>query len=235
MQCVVLAGGLGTRIRALTGDRPKSLFLIRGRPFIDYQLTNLKRAGITDVVLCIGYGGDLLRGFVKEGQSWGLSVRYVDEGSTLRGTAGAIRLALNQGVLDATFFVHYGDSYLPIDFRAIWAYFSTRNEKALMTVIQNRGQWDKSNARFDGQRVVLYDKSRAGIPEFDHIDYGLSVLRRDTLAADLPAKDPADLSVYFHKLSVEGQLAGMLMTERFFEIGSEAGIRDFQRMLEREQ
>ena len=158
MQCVILAGGLGTRMRDVAADLPKALLPIAGKPFIHYQLQWLKRCGITEVVLSIGHQGEQIRAAVGEGSAWGLHVRYVDEGKQLRGTGGALRLAGDQGALEPVFFMMYGDSFLPIDFQAIWAYFYSRIEPALMTVMRNAGRWDQSNACFDGDHVTLYDK-----------------------------------------------------------------------------
>src|SRR4051794_30219936 len=85
-QIVVLAGGLGTRIRPITEKIPKSMVPILGKPFIDHQLALLARYGMEEVILSIGYLGDCIRDYVEDGQRWGLRVRYVEEGSELQGT-----------------------------------------------------------------------------------------------------------------------------------------------------
>src|SRR5438045_911304 len=104
MQCAILAGGLGTRIRSLTGDAiPKALIPVAGRPFVDRQLEWLARGGVTSVVFCIGHLGAQLRDFTGDGSRWGLEVRYADEGAALRGTGGALRLAADQGALEERF------------------------------------------------------------------------------------------------------------------------------------
>ncbi|MGK5086329.1 hypothetical protein WDW86_02125 [Bdellovibrionota bacterium FG-2] len=87
-------------------------------------------------------------------------VRYVDEGSELRGTAGALRLALDQGVLDPQFLMTYGDSFLPVDCGAVWETFLANGAPALMTVFKNEGQWDTSNVVFRDGKIKLYDKFR---------------------------------------------------------------------------
>jgi MurNAc alpha-1-phosphate uridylyltransferase len=119
MKCLILAGGLGTRIRGVSGNYPKALIPICGRPFVLYQLDLLASQGVTDVVMSIGYLGGMIRDVVGERCS-GLSVRYADEGTNLPGTAGAVRLAIDQQLISGAFFVLYGDAYLPIDYRAVW-------------------------------------------------------------------------------------------------------------------
>src|SRR5580692_7607862 len=98
MQCVILAGGLGTRMRPLTDTLPKTLLPVHGRAFAWYQLDWLARHGVTEVVYCIGHQGDLIRRY-WESAAAPMPCRFVDEGEQLRGTAGALRLALTEGAL----------------------------------------------------------------------------------------------------------------------------------------
>jgi NDP-sugar pyrophosphorylase family protein len=193
----------------------------------------LARHGVTDVVLSIGYRGDMLRAHVGDGARFGLRVRYVDEGSDLRGTAGALRLALDQGALDDAFLVTYGDSFLPIDFDEVWRAFRASGRPALMTVFANHGRWDTSNVIFDGAAVVLYDKQHRTRPaaDFSYIDYGLSALERRLVSEEIPAGVKADLAELFFTLSRRGDLAGFEARKRFYEIGSPAGLAELERWL----
>jgi MurNAc alpha-1-phosphate uridylyltransferase len=226
MQCVILAGGLGTRMRPLTETCPKTLLPARGRPFAWHQLHWLAAQGITEVVYSIGHQGDMIQRYWAEEPSPVPSIRYVDEGEQLRGTAGALRLAREQGVLDERFFVIYGDSFLPAQFGPIWRAFQDSNQPALMTVLRNEGRWDRSNVIYEPGRVMLYNKAAA--PGMQYIDYGLSCFRRDVF--DHPT--PSDLAIVFHDLSLQGRLAGFEVHQRFYEIGSPAGLRDFEQYLE---
>jgi NDP-sugar pyrophosphorylase family protein len=226
MQCVILAGGLGTRMRPLTETCPKTLLPAGGRPFAWHQLQWLAAQGITEVIYSIGHQGNMIRRYWAEEPSPVPSIRYVDEGERLLGTAGALRLAREQGVLDASFFVVYGDSFLPVEFASIWRAFQASRQPALMTVLRNEGRWDRSNVIYQPGRVMLYDKAAA--PGMQYIDYGLSCFRHD-LFDDLAH---SDLAGVFHDLSLEGRLAGFQVHERFYEIGSPAGLRDFEQYLE---
>ena len=120
MQCLILAGGLGTRMRGIAGDLPKTLLPVLGRPFADHQLRWLAAAGVARIVYAIGHQGTAIREFVGDGGDWGLDVVYSDEGDAGLGTAGALRLAVDRGVMDEGFLVLYGDSYLPIDLAPVW-------------------------------------------------------------------------------------------------------------------
>ena len=155
MQCVILAGGLGTRMLPLTETCPKTLLPVCGRPFAWHQLHWLAAQGVDDVVYCIGHRGLQIRRYWNvEPQPVG-RLRFVDEGNDLRGTAGALRLASDQGALDETFFVLYGDSFLPIGFRPVWRAFEASGAPALMTVLRNRGRWDRSNVVYHAGSVRL--------------------------------------------------------------------------------
>jgi NDP-sugar pyrophosphorylase family protein len=233
MQCVILAGGLATRMRPLTESIPKALIPVEGQPFVDHQLAWLAEHGVSDVVLSIGYRGDALRAHVGDGARFGVRVRYVDEGTELRGTAGALRLALAEGVLEESFLVTYGDSFLPVDFAAVYAAFVRAAKPALMTVYRNHGRWDTSNVIFEDGVVVLYDKHHRVRPaaDFPFIDYGLMAFARRTVAEEIPAAGKADLADLLHALSRRGELAGMEVAERFYEIGSPAGLEDFAQWL----
>jgi NDP-sugar pyrophosphorylase family protein len=226
-ECVILAGGVASRLGTQAGDLPKTLVPVAGRPFADHQLTWLAEQGVDDIVYCIGYRGDQIRDYVGSGERWGLRVRYVDEGSDLRGTGGALRLAYDEGVLAETFAILYGDSYLRLELPAVLASFRATPLPALMTVLRNDGKWDRSNVDFDGSLVTQYSKTEGNV---SWIDYGLSVLDRDVVTR-LPQEAVGDLGDLYAELSAEGSLAGFEVHERFYEIGSREGLDELERLL----
>jgi MurNAc alpha-1-phosphate uridylyltransferase len=226
-ECVILAGGVASRLGATTGDLPKTLVPVAGLPFADRQLTWLAGQGVRNVVYCIGYRGEQIRDYVGSGAQWGLTVTYVDEGSELRGTGGALRLAYDEGALPETFAVLYGDSYLRVDLPAVDAAFEESGQPALMTVLRNDNRWGRSNADFDGRLVTDYSKTHG---RFEWIDYGLSVLTREVVAG-IPAHGAADLADLFTELSRKRKLAGFEVKARFYEIGSPEGLVELEQLL----
>jgi MurNAc alpha-1-phosphate uridylyltransferase len=223
MQCVILAGGLGTRMRPLTDTCPKTLLPVFGRPFAYHQLHWLAAQGVDDVIYCIGHQGDRIRRYWESESKPVRSIRYVDEGEKLRGTGGALHLAHQKGVLDESFLVIYGDSFLPVEFAPVWRAFQASRMPALMTVLRNQGRWDRSNVIYEAGRLVLYDKQTD--PRMQHIDYGLSAFRRELF--DRTPK-VFDLAMLFHDLSLQGELAALEVQERFYEIGSPQGLHDLE-------
>lgn len=230
-QVVILAGGLGTRIQSIADELPKALVSVRGEPFAYHQLRLLAGQGIRDITYVVGYRGDQIRAAVGDGSTFGLSVMYVDEGEHLHGTGGALRFALDSGALREHFCVLYGDSYLPIDLAGVWAGFEASERPALMTVLRNDDRWDTSNVVFEDDMVVLYDKRHsARDPRMTWIDYGLSVLRRRVVET-IPPGVVVDLGDVYRELSARGELAGYEVSERFFEVGSQAGIEELEQYL----
>ncbi len=230
MQCVILAGGLATRMRPRTLTAPKSLLAIAGRPFIDWQLARVQEAGYDEVVLCVAYLGELIKKHVGAGERFGLRVLYSDEGATLLGTCGALRRALP--LLADEFLVTYGDSYLPFDYASPLKMLVENHDcDGVMSVFKNVGRWDASNVRTDGTWIIAYEKGTDD-PHFDHIDYGAIALRRSVVAS-LREGAQGDLATIQHTLAGQGRLRAILAHERFYEIGSSKGLVALDRYLSR--
>ena len=224
----ILAGGLATRLRPITETIPKSLVDVCGEPFVAHQLRLLRSRGISDVVLCVGYRAEQIEKVVGPGTAFGLRVRYALDGEKLLGTGGAVRRAL--AMLGDEFFVLYGDSYLPCDYQAALSSFRASGKLALMTVYRNEGQYDTSNVQYEAGMIRRYDKSERSLA-MHHIDYGLGVFRREAFA-EVPEGALLDLAKLYQTLLAKGQLAGYEVAERFYEIGSVAGLQEFRALME---
>jgi NDP-sugar pyrophosphorylase family protein len=162
----ILAGGLATRLRPMTETVPKSLLELNGELFAVHQLRLLQSKGVRRVVFCVGHLGELIQQTIGNGSALGLQVDYSFDGPALLGTAGAVRNALSR--LGDSFFVMYGDSYLPCDYAAISRQFQASRVLGMMTVFRNEGKWDTSNVEFEaggveGERILARSFSRRGI------------------------------------------------------------------------
>jgi NDP-sugar pyrophosphorylase family protein len=222
----ILAGGLATRLRPITEKIPKSLVPVAGRPFLAHQLEMLHARGIRHVVLCIGFLGEMIqREFGHE--AFGIKLDYSFDGEKLLGTGGAIKRALPK--LGPEFFILYGDSYLPIEYAPIAESFNRSGKLGLMTVYHNEGKYDASNVVFRDGEIMVYDK-KAKLPEMRHIDYGLSMFKASVFHA-YAADQVFDLAEVMGKLVREKQLAGYEVPERFYEMGSPAGLQELELLL----
>ena len=170
----ILAGGLATRLRPITEKIPKLLVEVAGEPFFSHQLRLLKDNGLTHIVLCVGYLGEKIVEQYGDGSKWGVRLEYSFDGEKLLGTGGALIRALPK--LGESFYVLYGDSYLPIGYRAVGHAFLASGRQGLMTVFENHERYDASNVWFEGGRIRVYDKKNR-LPAMRHIDYGLGLLR----------------------------------------------------------
>jgi N-acetyl-alpha-D-muramate 1-phosphate uridylyltransferase len=227
MAVAILAGGLGTRLRPVTQAIPKALVPVAGRPFVDHQLALLRRQGYTEVVVCAGHLGEMIEQHLGDGSRWGMKIRFAFDGPQLLGTGGALRRALP--MLAPAFFVLYGDSYLPCDLRSVEQAFLSSGLPALMTVFRNEDRWDQSNVIFAQDKVIRYDK-RNPSGAMRHIDYGLGALHAAVLESYQEGA-AFDLGDVYAELAAQGRLAGLEVGERFYEIGSAAGLADTERYL----
>jgi NDP-sugar pyrophosphorylase family protein len=223
----ILAGGMATRLRPITEKIPKLLVEIAGEPFFSHQIRLLKAAGLTRLVLCVGYLGEKIVELYGDGAKWGVHIDYVFDGPKLLGTGGALIKALPR--LGDAFFVLYGDSYLPVDYRAVGDFFLRSGRLGLMTVYENHGRYDSSNVWFEAGEIKVYDKKNK-LPTMHHIDYGLGVFRSAAFAG-FPPDTVVDLAEVQKSLLARGQLAGFEIKERFYEIGSHEGLKELDALL----
>jgi NDP-sugar pyrophosphorylase family protein len=226
----ILAGGLATRLRPVTEKIPKSLLPVAGKPFLAHQLELLRSRGIHRAVLCLGHLGEMIQREFGDGGAFGVRLDYSFDGPKLLGTGGAIKHALP--LLGDDFFVLYGDSYLPIEYRPVAEYFRRSGKLGCMTVYRNEGRYDTSNVVFRDGEIAVYDKQNRS-PEMRHIDYGLSLFRA---AAFEPysAGQAFDLAEVMGRLVRDKQLAGYEVRERFYEMGSPAGLAELEALIRKQ-
>lgn len=223
----ILAGGLATRLRPITEKIPKLLVEVAGEPFFSHQIRLLRAAGLTRLVLCVGYLGEMIVEQYGDGSKWGVNIEYAFDGPKLLGTGGALIAALPK--LGDTFYVLYGDSYLPVDYRAVGDFFVRSGRLGLMTVYENHGRYDTSNVWFENGAIRVYDK-KARLPQMQYIDYGLGVFR--ATAFDGFSRDAVvDLAEVQKSLVARNQLAGYEIKQRFYEIGSHEGLNELDALL----
>ena len=223
----ILAGGLATRLRPITEKVPKLLVEVAGEPFFSHQIRLLKSAGLTHLVTCVGYLGEKIADLYGDGSRWGVHIEYAFDGPKLLGTGGALLAALPK--LGDAFYVLYGDSYLPIDYRAVGDFFLGSGQLGLMTVYENHGRHDTSNVHFADGEIKVYDK-RNRLPQMRHIDYGLGVFRAAAFDG-FPRDAVVDLADVQTRLCQRHQLAAYEIAQRFYEIGSPAGLAELNKLL----
>lgn len=254
---VILAGGLGTRIRSLTeaAGIPKALVPVNGVPFIDHKLAELARGGARQVVLLVGHRAEVLEAHVGDGSAFGLHCTFVAdapaqpniegatglpsaegatklpsaEGATkLLGTGGAVRRAAAQ--LPPLFWLTYGDTLLDVPMADIAADFAARGDLVGMTVLRNADRWEPSNVTVRQGLVVDY---RKGEPPgtFQWIDYGMLLFRREAFDLVDPTIERFDLGEVLRAAMALGKLRAYEVQHRFHEIGTPEGLAETEAWL----
>lgn len=150
-QAVILAGGMGTRLKAITGDLPKPLAPADGKPLLERQLELLAANGIAEVCVLCGYRADVIREFCGDGSKWGLKVECVEE-EKARGTAGAVLDALDH--LKESFFVLYGDVVLDVNLAAMAVVHEKHGPDATLLIHPNDHPADSDIVEVDDAGFV---------------------------------------------------------------------------------
>ncbi|MFJ4185186.1 sugar phosphate nucleotidyltransferase [Kitasatospora sp. NPDC089509] len=226
-QAVVLAGGTGSRLGALTTGIPKVLIPVAGRPFLSLLLLQLQAHGVRRVHFCLGHLADQVLRHLELSAPPGLEWTASVEPRQL-GTAGALVHAVPY--LDEEFVVLMGDSLMPVDPAALLDGHRRLGLGASLAVLRNDDWLVPSNVRVEGVWVTGYSKeARQGMR---HVDYGMAVLRRSHLVRQADAADGmADLGPLLRSLIADGQLAAVEVDRRFYEIGSPWGLAELEGLL----
>lgn len=216
MQAVILAGGLGVRLRPVTLQIPKPMVPIRGRPFLEYQIDLVRRHGFDSVLLLVGYLGDQIRRHFGGGEAWQVRIGYSFESSPL-GTAGALGHAYD--ALEGRFLLLNGDTYLDTDYETMMRAAAVAQTPATMAVYDNAEPVAPNNAEVGaGGRVVRYSKQN---PEgMTHVDAGAYVLTRDVVSRLADGRVASLETDLLPMLAASGQLGAWLVRHRFYDIGT---------------
>ncbi|WP_109527783.1 sugar phosphate nucleotidyltransferase [Nocardia aurea] len=226
-QVVVIAGGMGSRLQPVTADLPKILVPVAGRPFLEYVLKLLLGQGIKRIHFCLGYCARQILDYLNRYETNGFEFTSTVE-STPLGTGGALRMALPW--LEKEFVVLLGDTYTPIDFSELVSRFRTSGRSGAMVVLRDHSWLVPSNVRIAKGLVVEYSKLCAE-GRFDYVDYGIAILGRETLLR-LRSDIVCDLKILFDSLIAEDELAALDVSQRFYEIGSPAGLAELDRLVQ---
>ena len=200
---------------------------VAGRPFLDYLFRLLVRRGLSRIVLLTGYLGEQVESHFGSGTKWGVKITYVQEQTPL-GTGGAVRDA--EPVLDDTFLVLNGDTYLDCDYRELYARLRETEADAVMAVYGNADNLASNNVHVDASgQVAAYSKTQ--IVGMTQVDAGAYAMRRSTLRL-LPSLGPASLEYdLFPGIADRGTLVAYPVPQRFFDIGTLQRVADVERFL----
>jgi len=179
MKIIVLAGGLGTRLRGILGTLPKSLAPIGNKPFLEYLLRFIVKQKFRDVIIATGFGAEEIERKIGDGSLLGLQVNYTYE-KELFGTGGAIKLA--ETMIDSDdFIVMNGDTYLEVNLDDMLRFHRARGALATMALAykENTGRYGSVRIDKDNKIIAFIEKDDEGRSRY--INGGMYVFRKEIL------------------------------------------------------
>ena len=220
MKALLIAGGLGTRLRPLTFTRPKHLLPIANRPHIEHVLDLLRRHAITDVVLATSYLADAFAAVIAGASDTGMEMRVAHETQPL-GTAGAIKNA-EALVSDDTFFAFNGDVLTDADLTALLDFHRDRGAAAtiLLTPVDDPSAYGVVPTDADGMVTGFIEKPLPGEAPTNQINAGVYVLEPSVLAS-IPAGEVVSIErEVFPALADSGGLFALSTDAYWMDIGT---------------
>lgn len=160
MQALLLAGGLGTRLRSVVDDRPKPMALVDGKPFLYYLTGHLKRNGITDLIFAVGYKGSMIEEYFGDGGKFGIKVSYSYEKEQL-GTAGAIKNAAPY-INDEYFLVINADTFYDLEYAGLLNIATRENSKMVLVLREIEDSSRYGTVTLDGSRITGFNEKVQG-------------------------------------------------------------------------
>ena len=225
MQAVLLAGGLGTRLKSVVNDRPKPMALIEGKPFMEYVVHELSRHGITEIIFAVGYKGSMVEEYFQDGKKFGVTVSYAYE-EELLGTAGAIKNA-GRFITEDFFYVLNADTFYQIDYSRL---LTIRQEKDLEMALVLRQVPDVSRygraVLTDGMLTAFNEKTKEAVS--GTINGRIYLMNRDLLEEIPEGKVSLENEMIPRWLSEGRRLGGFVNDGYFIDIGIPEAYFQFQ-------
>lgn len=228
-QAVILAGGRGTRMQPITLNRPKPMVPVNGRPFLEYQIEQLKEQGFNHIVLLLGYLPECVQRHFGDGSRWGVRIDYsigtVDE-------LTSTRIQRARDLLDPCFLLLYCDNYWPMDISRMWSRFVARRKPAMITVYSNKDGYSKGGVRLDAEGdACVFDRLR-NQPDLREVEISYAILTDRALEL-LSNEDMLVEEAVYTPLAEQGRLAAFSSDHRYYSVGSLNRLPATERFLKR--
>lgn len=228
-QAVILAGGRGTRMRPLTNDRPKPMVPVLGRPFLEYQIEQLREQGFERVLLLLGYLPEVVMNHFGDASRWGISIEYaVTEPDDLTSK----RVAEARHRIDPCFLLLYCDNYWPMDMNRLWRKFRQAQKPGLITVYSNKDAYSRGSVIVgDHGEVVVFDRLRT-TPGLQGVEISYAILTDRALDL-LPREQVLFEEAIYTPLAEQGRLAAFVSDHRYYSVGSLHRLPETERFFRR--
>ena len=179
MKAIILAGGLGKRLRPLTDNTPKPLLLVKGKPIIQHAIENLKKHDITDIILAVSYHADKIKEYFGNGEAFGVSISYSIEIEPL-GTGGAVKQAA-EGI-NEPFILVWGDNLTDVNVSELLDAYNRNKAKIVMTLTPREDVENFGVAKLKGEIIEHFvEKPKREEAPSNLINAGCFVIHPDSL------------------------------------------------------
>jgi mannose-1-phosphate guanylyltransferase len=217
---VILAGGLGTRLRPYTFLLPKPMLPVGPKPIMEHLLEWLKAAGITDFVVSTGYLGKMLQEYFGDGSTWGVNIVYAT--APPLGTAGQLKAA--ESKIKGRFVCVYGDAILDLDLKKAIDFHASKGADATMVIMKHTTEL--KYGFIDTDREGKFTKWNERPKVSGHINVGCYIMEKRFLD-HVPVHVLYEMDDAFRKAKAEGaKLYALKMEGTFMDIGDRKSYRD---------
>lgn len=228
-QAVILAGGLGTRLRPITDKIPKPMIQFHGKPFLEYLIELLKEQGIEEIILLLGYLSEKVVEYFGDGDNFGIKIKYSI--SPIEDDTG-LRIFKAKDIIEEEFLLLYCDNYWPLNLKKMYSQFVEAETDALVTIYRNKDGYTKSNCIVDEDNfLIVYDKSRL-VPDLNGVDIGFFILNKKVL--DLIPTGNVNFEKEVMPILVRNKNIIAYKTDhRYYSVGSHERLLMTEKFLER--
>ncbi len=221
-QVAILAGGMGTRLRDRSGNLPKPMVPVLGKPVLHHQIELCRKHGFTDIALLVQHRHEKVSEYLGDGSAFGVTLSYAIEADP-RGTAGALRDALS--MLADRFLLLYGDTFMDVDLRKLWNAHAASGAVGTLFLHPNDHPQDSDLVDVDAQgavRAILPYPHPEGREVRNLVNAALYVLDRAGLEDVTPAEGKADIAKHMfpRMLELGRRLHGYVTPEYIKDMGT---------------
>ncbi len=230
MQMLILAGGLGTRLKDLTKNTPKPMIEFGGKPFLEYLILNYRRQGVKNFILSVGYLNQQVIDYFNDGDKWNVQIQYSVEEDPL-GTAGAIKQA--EKLLKEEFFVTNGDTFMDINVKKVKNFHSNNRSLATLAVLKAKRKQNSGVIKLNSQGGILDFHSSEKSNADNFINAGFYLMKKEILD-DIPQGKVSLENEVFPK--IKNMLKAVeIVPEYFIDIGTFDTYNRFKQELNKAQ
>lgn len=215
LQAIILAGGMGTRLKEVVNNVPKPMAPVGDRPFLEYQVLQLVRWNVRDIILSVGYKRDVIKAYFGDGDRWGARIRYSEEDTPL-GTGGAIREAARL-VTGENVLVLNGDSYFNLNFEAFHSFHENKKAALSLALVELHDTGRYGRVDIDKEFRILKFQEKL-VNEAGFINSGIYLVNTGVLTM-LPGDGPASFEKDMLLKCQQLNMFGMPQTGFFVDIG----------------